>query len=321
MIRGGPEETGWREKGIHPGSGPGLLQTAVMRTMQHTFKIFWQPERRHALYLQKVIPGARPGRAQPNMYNDMERFEELKKIILERARNASACREQYGRAYRAENLEELMQVVRDNFWWACHNRVIDGDIVDAYRDEFATGKIWHNENITEGFLIASGSATVEASGSATVEASGSATVEASGSATVIASGSATVKAYGSATVKASGSATVIASGSATVKASGSATVKAYDSATVKAYGSATVIASDSATVIASGSATVKAYGSATVKAYDSATVKAYDSAYVCSWSVKECQLCDHAIYRIIESNTIRYVDPTIKFERVETPEK
>ena len=249
MIRGGPEETGWREKGIHPGSGPGLLQTAVMRTMQHTFKIFWQPERRHALYLQKVIPGARPGRAQPNMYNDMERFEELKKIILERARNASACREQYGRAYRAENLEELMQVVRDNFWWACHNRVIDGDIVDAYRDEFATGKIWHNENITEGFLIASGSATVEASGSATVEASGS------------------------------------------------------------------------ATVIASGSATVKAYGSATVKAYDSATVKAYDSAYVCSWSVKECQLCDHAIYRIIESNTIRYVDPTIKFERVETPEK
>ena len=167
----------------------------------------------------------------------MERFEELKKIILERARNASACKEQYGRAYRADNLEELMQVVRDNFWWACNNGVIDGDTVDAYRDEFATGKIWHNENITEGFLIASGSATVEASGSATVEA--------------------------------------------------------YDSATVMAS------------------------GSATVEAYDSATVEAYDSAYVCSWSVKECQLCDHAIYRIIESNTIRYADPDMKFEKVE----
>ena len=207
------------------------------------------------------------------MYKDMERFEELKKIILERARNASACREQYGRAYRAENLEELMQVVRDNFRWACNNRVIDSDIVDAYRDEFATGKIWHNENITEGFLIASGSATV------------------------IASDSATVIAYDSATVIASGS------------------------ATVRAYGSATVIASDSATVIASDSATVRAYGSATVRASDSATVIASDSTYVCSYTVKECQLCDHAIYRIIESNTIRYVDPTIKFERVETPEK
>ena len=171
------------------------------------------------------------------MYKDMERFEELKKIILERARNASACREQYGRAYRAENLEELMQVVRDNFWWACNNGVIDGDTVDAYRDEFATGKIWHNENITEGFLIASGSATVKASGSATVEASGS------------------------------------------------ATVKAYDSATVEAYGSA--------------------------------TVKAYDSTYVCSYTVKECQISDHALYRIMESNTIRYADPDMKFERVE----
>ncbi len=199
----------------------------------------------------------------------MERFEELKKIILERARNASACREQYGRAYRAENLEELMQVVRDNFWWACHNRVIDGDIVDAYRDEFATGKIWHNENITEGFLIASGSASVIASDSATV----------------------------------------IASDSATVKAYDNATVKAYDNATVEAYGNATVKAYDSATV--------EAYDSATVKASDSATVKAYDSTYVCSYTVKECQISDHAVYRIMESNTIRYADPDMKFEKVE----
>ncbi len=260
MIRGGPEETGWREKGIHPGSGPGLLQTAVMRYNDNLNFCSLTVGKTAGPVPEEGHPGARPGRAQPNMYKDMERFEELKKIILERARNAAACMGQYGRAYRAENLEELMQVVRDNFRWACNNRVIDSDIVDAYRDEFATGKIWHNENITEGFLIASGSATVKASGSATVEA------------------------YESATVKASGSATVIA------------------------YGSATVIAYESATVIASGSATVKAYGSA--------TVKAYGSAYVCSYSVKECQISDHAIYRIIESNTIRYVDPTIKFDRV-----
>ena len=215
----------------------------------------------------------------------MERFEELKKIILERARNASACKEEYGRAYRADNLEELMQVVRDNFWWACNNGVIDGDTVDAYRDEFATGKIWHNENITEGFLIASGSASVIASGSASVIASGSASV--------IASGSASVEAYDS----------------ASVIASGSASVEAYGSASVKAYGSASVIASDSASV--------KAYGSASVIASDSASVEAYDSAYVCSYSVKECQISDHALYRIMESNTIRYADPDMKFEKVE----
>ena len=156
------------------------------------------------------------------MYKDMERFEELKKIILERARNASACREQYGRAYRAENLEELMQVVRDNFWWACNNGVIDGDTVDAYRDEFATGKIWHNENITEGFLIASGSASVIAYNSASV----------------------------------------IAYDSASVIAYNSASVEAYDSASVIAYDSASVIAYDSASVIAYNSASVEAYDSA-----------------------------------------------------------
>ena len=77
---------------------------------------------------------------------------------------------------------------------------------------------------------------------------------------------------------------------------------------MRAYGSATVEAYDSATVKASGSATVEAYGSA--------TVRAYGSAYICSWSVKECQLNDHAIYRIMESNTIRYVDPNIKFEKI-----
>ena len=198
----------------------------------------------------------------------MERFDELKKIILERAHAAEACREQYGRAYKAENLADLMKVVRDNFYWAVNNSVIDGELIDTYKAEFNEGKIWHNENISEGCLLASDSATVRAYGSATVRAYGSATV--------VASGSATVEAYGSATVEASGSATVIA----------------YDSATVEAYGSATVRAS--------GSATVRAYG----------------SAYICSWSVKECQLNDHAVYRIMESNTIRYVDPNIKFEKI-----
>ena len=207
----------------------------------------------------------------------MERFEELKKIILERAHAARACREQYGRAYKAENLADLMAVVRDNFYWAVSTSIIDGELIDTYKAEFNEGRIWHNENTTEGCLLASGSATVRAYDSATVRASGSATVE----------------------------------------AYSRATVEAYGSATVEAYGRATVRAYDSATVRASGSATVEAYGSATVEAYGSATVRAYDSAYICSWSVKECQLNDHAVYRIMESNTIRYVDPNIKFEKIE----
>ena len=134
----------------------------------------------------------------------MERFEELKKIILERAREAHACREQYGRAYMAENFQQLMEVVRDNFCWAVNNSVIDGALIDTYRDEFNAGKIWHNEDVTDGFLLASGNATVRAYGNSTVEAYGNSTVEAYDNSTVRACGNATVRAYDNSTVEAYG---------------------------------------------------------------------------------------------------------------------
>ena len=166
----------------------------------------------------------------------MERFEEFKKIILERARAAEACREQYGRAYKAEDFPQLMEVIRDNFHWATRHTVIDGDLIDTYKEEFNEGKIWHNEDVRDGFLLAYGSSTV----------------------------------------------------------------RAYGSSTVEAYGSSTV----------------RAYGSSTVEACDSSTVRAYDSSYICSYDVFECQLSDHAVWRISRTNTIRYADPSMVFERV-----
>lgn len=87
----------------------------------------------------------------------MERFEEFKKVILERARTAEACREQYGRAYKAEDFRQLMEVIRDNFSWVVANEVIDGDLIDAYWEEFAEGRIWHNKDVRDGYLHASGS--------------------------------------------------------------------------------------------------------------------------------------------------------------------
>ena len=47
----------------------------------------------------------------------------------------------------------------------------------------------------------------------------------------------------------------------------------------------------------------------------SATVRAYDSAYVTSYHTIGCRLYNNAIYRIGESNTIRYTSGDIKFER------
>ena len=183
----------------------------------------------------------------------MERFEELKKIILDRAREAHACREQYGRAYMAEDFRQLMEVVRDNFNWAVTHSVIDGDLIDTYRDEFNAGRIWHNEDVTDGFLLACGNATV----------------------------------------------------------------RAYGNATVRAYGNATVRACGNATVRAYGNATVEACGNATVRACGDATVEACESSYVTSYDVIECKISDHAIWRIRKTNTIRYSDPGMQFERVD----
>ena len=161
-------------------------------------------------------------------------FEELKAEILRRARAAEACREQYGRAYASESIAELLTVVKDNFNWAYRHKVIDIPLIEKYRRAFAANDIRANEDAPSGYLLADGSATVEAYGRATVEAYGSATVRAYDSATVRAYDSATVEAYGRATVEAYGSATVRAYDSATVEAYGRATVEAYGSATVRA---------------------------------------------------------------------------------------
>ena len=112
-------------------------------------------------------------------------FVKFKETILERARKADACREQYGRAYKAETYGELMEVIKDNFIWAVDHSVLDGPLIDTYSAEFNSNRIRHNENMTGGYLLATGNATVEASGNATVIASGNATVIASGNAYVI----------------------------------------------------------------------------------------------------------------------------------------
>ena len=116
---------------------------------------------------------------QPIMSAD--KFTEIKTEILRRARENNACREQYGRAYNSNNLAELMQVVKDNFNWACANHVITPDLIETYRTEFSDHEIYLNTDVEKGFLLCN-TARVKAWGNATVEAYGNATVEAWGNA-------------------------------------------------------------------------------------------------------------------------------------------
>ena len=239
-------------------------------------------------------------------------FEAIKAEILNRARAAKACIEQYSRAYKSETLQELCSVIKDNFHWCFNNKVITSDLLIQYRKDFAQNDIFINISVRSGFLLCD-NATVEAYGNATVKAYGNAAVKVCDSATVKAYGNATVEAYGNATVKAYGNATVEAYGNATVEAYGNATVKACDNATVEAWGNATVKACDNAAVKACGNATVKACDSATVEACSNATVEAYGNAYCTSYHIIECKLSNDAIYRVKSTNTVYYSSDSINF--------
>ena len=215
-------------------------------------------------------------------------FEDIKAEILNRAKAAKACTEQYSRAYKSETLQELCSVIKDNFNWCFNNKVITSNLLMQYREDFAQNDIFINISVRSGFLLCD-NATVEAWGNATVEARGNATVKACGNATVEACGNATVEAWGN----------------ATVKAWGNATVKACDNATVEAWGNATVKAC--------GNATVEAWDNVTVEAWDNATVKACDNAYCTSHCIIECKLSNNAIYRVKSTNTVYYSSDNINF--------
>ena len=157
----------------------------------------------------------------------MKDFETFKQEILRRAKKANACVPEYKKAYTAIDFASLIEIIKNNFYWACSKGVIDSNIIKDYEEEFNAEKVYCNVDTSEGYLLASGSATVRAYDRATVEAYDRATVEAYDRATVEASCSATVRAYGRATVE--------ASGSATVEAYDSATVEAYDRAYIQSY--------------------------------------------------------------------------------------
>ena len=125
---------------------------------------------------------------------------EILSEVLAIAKEGSACTSEYRRAAESTDMASLAEVLRDNFRWCCENDLLTADTITRWG--LRAHGITCNEDVSSGYCLASGSATVRAYGSATVRASGSATVEAYDSATVEAYDSATVIAYGSAYIHA-----------------------------------------------------------------------------------------------------------------------
>ena len=201
----------------------------------------------------------------------MEKFKLIKEEILRLAKSASACAGQYKRALEAQSLEELAQVIKDNFAWCVYNRVLDTKIIGEYREEFASVGIYANESCNDGYVVID-SEVENISGNAIAILHGNATVnEVCGNATVN-------EVWGNATVNG-------VWGNATVN-------RVYDNATVnRVYDNATVN---------------EVYGNATVnEVYGNATVnEVYGNAYISVYSYIECKISGNAIMRVRSENKI-----------------
>ena len=102
-------------------------------------------------------------------------FEKIKSEILELAKEFNACREEYKKAYKSENIDELLSVVKENLSWCVNNKMLDANkLVELFTEEklnsiniFTTGE--HNLTVKEGleniYTLGSSSANVETWGS------------------------------------------------------------------------------------------------------------------------------------------------------------
>ena len=82
----------------------------------------------------------------------MEKFKEIKDEILRRGYKANACSD-IKRAEDSESMEELAQVIKDNFDWCVYKRVLDTEIIGKYKKEFASVDIYANESRSNGYVV------------------------------------------------------------------------------------------------------------------------------------------------------------------------
>ena len=92
-------------------------------------------------------------------------------------------------------MDSLLAVVRDNFRWAVRNDVLTSEFINKWKDEFATGNIWHNCNVENGYLLAT-EGRFEAWGNSSVVARDNSSVVAWDNSSVEAWGNSSVEAWG-----------------------------------------------------------------------------------------------------------------------------
>ena len=130
----------------------------------------------------------------------MKTFETFKDYIVTKAKELNACEEQFEKAYKAENYQELLKVITDNASWCYNNKLVNTEILaNIPNEELVEANIYVNKQnvIQKEGLAYYYSSTSKHYGSSTSEHYGSSTSEHYDSSTSKHYGSSTSEHYGS----------------------------------------------------------------------------------------------------------------------------
>ena len=212
-------------------------------------------------------------------YGDMNtNYEKIKADLLAFGKKNGACVGQYQRLYKAESIEDVIAVVKDNFWWYAKYRDF-ADVILANREQFAEHQIWANQDVEinkgVGYLLATeGDINAESWGTSTINATsrGTSTINATS--------------WGTSTINA----------------------KSWDTSTINAesWGTSTINAKSWGT----STINAKSWGTSTIIAESWNT-----STMIIRTSTIECKVNDHSIARYVYDNRIVVADDSIKVEK------
>ena len=150
----------------------------------------------------------------------MEKFNQFKSEILKRAKEVSACITQYQRAYKSENFDQLFQIIKDNFFYCCNNKIIDPDLIESVKEEAKKCGVYHNESATNAYILGSGNCTIEGYDNCTIEG------------------------YDNCTIRGFGNCTIRGYGNCTIEGYGNCTIRGFDNCTIKGFDNCTILGYD-----------------------------------------------------------------------------
>lgn len=244
----------------------------------------------------------------------MDRFEELKSLLLERAKERGACVSEYIKAYKAECIDDLMAVVRRNFGFCVKGGIIDFTIVYSFKEEFSKGSIFVNEDTDHGFCLIDDN---DVNKRYYIE---NATVFGKGNCTIIAGRNASVDASGYVNVKARSCSYIDCHDNTTLSATGCSLVTLYDKSVCKQLDccvncdvnhDAIVKGSLRSIIAASGNSVVDAMLDTVVYASMESEVNAYDNSIVIATGESTVNTFDKNVVILSEDANIKHASDSV----------